>query len=1598
MSLLSGLPGLLASAMGHSLFRAASVYGSGTRTIDASGRWTFSADRRDCRALVTEYSDYRRGQDHIPWKDRNAIILAATISQPPKVGDTLVVDGEAWTLTQITSDPAAATYDCRATLMPLPVGDTTASGEITLLSSLPDALNAAMGTSLFEDAFVYHVTGRAADGRGGTRAQYEQVPCKALVVDFTDLQRSTDNIPARDRLAIILARSLSVVPKPGDIVAIGDEGWGVNDVMADPAKATYEARCSSSPIPDVGPTAILQRSIGNIIATAHGTTTVIGHGTLIIGEIATTSRASPINIGHADNLIGDITLTGLGGFTLATAVDGIGAITLTGRASPVVVGTASNSIGLITATAHATESNNATLSSSIGEITLAGAGTVTDQAALTDGIGAITLTGFGVVPYVGRLSETIGLISVTGLGTTTVIGKLDFAMPIFLASTVVVGSIHATLADSIGEITLTGLGIVPAVGTGAPLVGAITLAGVVATTDQGTLADGIGAITLTSLVKVPAVGTLSAPVGEITVTGHASGEVDGTLSYILPAITLAGEGKVPAVGTLAETIGTITLAAAGSPTDIGAEAGSIGAITLTGLGIVPVVATGAPSIGVITLAGLGTSTILGLLAVTIDPITVVGAAGQLIGGSLVEGIGAITLAGAGTVPAVGTLAASIGTISITAAGTPTDVGTEAGTIGAITLTGAGTVPAVATLNESIGAITLTGQGSPTDIGTEAGSIGNITLAGFASTPIVGTLADNIGSITLTGAGTSTDQGTLADGIGSITLTGQGSPICIGTASNSIGEIVTTTFVLVPAVATGTPSIGNITVVGAASPVDVGTLAKTMDAITLTGAGTIGSSNLWTPTNIPTGLQLWFDAADAATITATSNRVSQWSDKSGNANHATASGSQRPLYTAANTNFGSQPTIGPDADAQDMQLTTAPPWFWLTVDTEVQVDSVISTTGTFSYPQNVLLASRFVTAGGSSSDNIHRKFGAYIANNGGGTLTSGHDGCYFFIGRVRSKGLGADTQGLGRFLDNTTNGSIMGRYTDHARTADIDFAELIYVSGANGIDLTTIQKVEGYLAWKWGLQASLDSGHPYFSAAPLATPQGTLNESIGTITVTGEASPVCIGTASNSIGNITVTGAGNTPFVGTLNESIGSITSTTAATTTVIGTGTPTVPAITVVGAGTAGTPTVTKDTSGGSTFTGAPPTVSQAITIASNSNRALLVWVWVDGDTGVGTCTISGTPQWNGSNMTLVDSVQSTDASATLYLYKMVAPATGSHNFTASCNAGVTVAQVKYVSLYNVDQTTPVGTANKQHDLTAVSSILYDGIAGVTNGIVYSVAAYWNGVGATGGLTGINGVPKFVSAGTISAGSAVTSRTPAAAAATRYVGDLEIAIVSAENSATTSTSSTGWNKLTQNNSSTAWSQSIFWRIYNGTNVDPVISWTGAADADAVRYTYRSTQPSGTPVLNLGTPANGTTTTHTSTGGNTTQANSLACYFDSDNANTAIATPSGWTEDADAGSATGPCRQAAGHKEITTSGTGSGSISVTGGGTRWIQAQIEMLCALVGAQSAEGSTLADSGGDTMALASEPADVYNTFGWTATGTINLGAVISIAVRPG
>jgi hypothetical protein len=67
-------------------------------------------------------------------------------------------------------------------------------------------------------------------------------------------------------------------------------------------------------------------------------------------------------------------------------------------------------------------------------------------------------------------------------------------------------------------------------------------------------------------------------------------------------------------------------------------------------------------------------------------------------------------------------------------------------------------------------------------------------------------------------------------------------------------------------------------------------------------------------------------------------------------------------------------------------------------------------------------------------------------------------------------------------DNTNVGYSLARQYTVNRASNIVIAEVIMVQSTN---TTTRQLIEGYLAWKWGLQGSLPVGHPYISAAPQA---------------------------------------------------------------------------------------------------------------------------------------------------------------------------------------------------------------------------------------------------------------------------------------------------------------------------------------------------------------------------------------------------------------------------------------------------------------------------------------------------------------------------------
>lgn len=112
MSILDSLPATIASAMSP-LFRDATLHRITGRTTDGRGGFTNTVTDDACKALVTEYTAWQRQAMGIPANERKILILAATLDGAPKPSDKITIQDRTWSIVDVGSDPANATYECR---------------------------------------------------------------------------------------------------------------------------------------------------------------------------------------------------------------------------------------------------------------------------------------------------------------------------------------------------------------------------------------------------------------------------------------------------------------------------------------------------------------------------------------------------------------------------------------------------------------------------------------------------------------------------------------------------------------------------------------------------------------------------------------------------------------------------------------------------------------------------------------------------------------------------------------------------------------------------------------------------------------------------------------------------------------------------------------------------------------------------------------------------------------------------------------------------------------------------------------------------------------------------------------------------------------------------------------------------------------------------------------------------------------------------------------------------------------------------------------------------------------------------------------------
>ncbi len=221
---------------------------------------------------------------------------------------------------------------------------------------------------------------------------------------------------------------------------------------------------------------------------------------------------------------------------------------------------------------------------------------------------------------------------------------------------------------------------------------------------------------------------------------------------------------------------------------------------------------------------------------------------------------------------------------------------------------------------------------------------------------------------------------------------------------------------------------------------------------------------WDPSLITTAL--WLDANDASTVTTVSGAVSQWNDKSGNGRHVSqATENQRPTYSL--TGLNNKPAIDWGSGLNSRSLNNTSTY------NPVRIYGVAHYEGpnpfsdycgvcTFNFTQNFDL---FISA--NSGTGWYSNYTVFLNGSSSSSVALPTISNPFVFGTNAS---------LSSARTNTFIGSDRGNALFSGRGWRGKIAEIII--------LTTVpstyerNRLEGYLAHKWGLTANLPNDHPF----------------------------------------------------------------------------------------------------------------------------------------------------------------------------------------------------------------------------------------------------------------------------------------------------------------------------------------------------------------------------------------------------------------------------------------------------------------------------------------------------------------------------------------
>lgn len=236
---------------------------------------------------------------------------------------------------------------------------------------------------------------------------------------------------------------------------------------------------------------------------------------------------------------------------------------------------------------------------------------------------------------------------------------------------------------------------------------------------------------------------------------------------------------------------------------------------------------------------------------------------------------------------------------------------------------------------------------------------------------------------------------------------------------------------------------------------------------------------WTPDVLrgsSVGLAAWYDAADAKSVVLNGTNVSSWQDKSGNGR------------TAINNNASTQPAYNISA------FNNKPALDWGSATNS----KYLSCSSSF-VPRLVFLVGQYTGGAGTFAANN----AAFTFNDGGGSANGllylgGTGTANWSMGTAfhHINGVATGTRTAFPAIESPfiiRNGSMLPTISGGSYFIGIDrqianrgwagyIAEIIITTTV--FEPALIYKMEGYLAWKWGTQASLAADHPYRYHRPM----------------------------------------------------------------------------------------------------------------------------------------------------------------------------------------------------------------------------------------------------------------------------------------------------------------------------------------------------------------------------------------------------------------------------------------------------------------------------------------------------------------------------------